>query len=258
VLQQANVSANCQLLIDFNSGDGRQATVVWSPYDGFSGGDTSNRPTAADQKSFGVIDLFWETNTGGFGFPNRAHVQMSDDGKCTRIFFCCSKEVRSWILVDVPENAPVGWTDPAVAICTGYTGQAGANANMGYTHWGQSMTVKAEGPVGDMPMFLVFKGFATSGTDNGTIVGYDAWGHHNELDDDDPDNWVYPMNHVGIVCRNNEGLMGQRGHHGYLADMYSTARGVSNGNSFPGDGTKSWINFGQFAWPWNGDDIEMP
>jgi hypothetical protein len=127
---------------------------------------------------------------------------------------------------------------------------------MTYQHWRQDRYIKALGPVDVMPMFMAFKGVATDGTDGTSIVGTDAWPNQNELDDDDDPQ--FPMNHIGLLHRFNEGVVGQKGFHGHIFDMYCTARAISNGNSFPSDGTKSWINFGQFAFPWNGDDIEMP
>jgi hypothetical protein len=253
---QNSVLGNTQLCIDFNSGDGRQATIVWSPADGFTGGSTGARPTATDEQSFGVIDIFWNTNTGGFGFNNRAHVQMSNDGECTRIFFCCTREVRSWILIDKPRLSPTGWTNPTICIVKGFAGSSFPQENMTYAHWRQDRYVHALGPMGSMPMFMAFKGVATDGTDGTAIVGTDGWPNRNEIDDDDDPQ--YPMSHIGLLSRFNEGTVGQRGWMGQIVDMYCTARAISNGNSFPSDGTKTWINFGQFAFPWNGDDIEIP
>src|SRR5678815_1345942 len=90
VLGQPELSANAQLCIAFNSGTGTQATVIWSPTAGFTGGNTTTRPTATDEKSSGVIDLFWALPGSG-GFDNRIHVAQSTDGKSFRAFLCNSK-----------------------------------------------------------------------------------------------------------------------------------------------------------------------
>ncbi len=254
VLQQDAVSATAQLCFYWNSSDFKQVTVVYSPVDGFTGGTTGARPTATDEQSFGLIDLFWQTNTNGYGFENRTHVQMSTDGKCTRIFFCCSKEVRSWILIDVPLETPTGWTDPSIAICMGNTGSTVPQENLSFYRWNNAAYIKARGPIGDMPMFMsTDNGLSTTGTDSVSMLGYDYWPGPAELSPDD-----FPFASIGILHRFNEGTVGQRGWHGYIADMWATTRGVSNGNSFPGDGSKDWINFGNFAFPWDGGDIEIP
>jgi hypothetical protein len=39
--------------------------------------------------------------------------------------------------------------------------------------------------------------------------------------------------------------------------MYFTAASIAQGRNFPGDGSKSWVVFGNVALPWDGGDVEM-
>ncbi len=251
VLAQPAFSTNAQLCIDFNSGTGTQATFIWSPTAGFTGGTTSARPTATDEKSSGVIDFFWALPGNG-GFDNRAHVHHADDGKSTRILLCNSKEVRSWILMDVPQGVPSGWTDPSIFIARGGTGTSVPNENMSMAYWRSNQQVKAEGPVGDMPMWMSIPGFSTEGTDSGTYVGYDVWVGPDELTGEQP------LSQIGVVCRLAEGLSGQRGWHGTISDLWWTTRTVPGGTGFPEDGSKDFVTFGNMVWAWDGGDLEFP
>jgi hypothetical protein len=136
----------------------------------------------------------------------------------------------------------------------GNTGTSVPQENMSFFRWNANRYILARGPVGDMPMFMSFDlGLSTAGTDSVSLQGFDYWPGPGELADGE-----FPLASIGILHRYNEGVVGQRGWNGYIADMWATSRGVANGNSFPGDGTKSWINLGNFAFPWDGGDIEIP
>jgi hypothetical protein len=106
-----------------------------------------------------------------------------------------------------------------------------------------------QGPISVMKMNAALQGFATGGTSDGTAVGYTPWPNANELSPDE-----YPLNGLGLF---ESDVVGQRGRHGWFADLYVTALSVAQGKSFPGDGSKSWVVFGNMVLPWGGGDVEI-
>jgi hypothetical protein len=248
VLEQSAIDTHTQLCFDFNT-DVHQVNVYFSPSAGFTGGDTSNRPTAVDelvvQAPFQPISLF---TSFGQGLSMRAHVMMSTDGHSTRIVTCGGNVARGFICVDVPIDPPAGWTNPVIAAATWSENAPPADA-LGFVFWKQgTFTFKSQGPITTMPLYMVLQGYATNGTANGTLLGYSPWPNADELSGE------FPLGGVGIA---HTTTVGQRGRHGYLADWYFTALSVLQGNSFPGDGSKSWVVFGNSVFPWDGGNVEM-
>ena len=249
VLQQ-NAVADVQWLFDFVVGDARYINIWVSFAAGFTGGDTSNRPTAADeiQLSNSSFEFITGFTSGGMGTSMRAHVMMSDDGQCTRIIGCHGNAARSLMIMETPLGAPVGWTDPAFTACAGFI-QSPPNEPLDINYWQNTANLlKAVGPITVMPMNMCFRGFATSGTSNGIFVGHTPWVAANEASGE------MPISSIGIA---HTTTVGQRGRHGYIADLWTTALSAQTGNNYPGDGSKDFAIFGNFVFPWDGGDIEV-
>jgi hypothetical protein len=250
VLQQDAIGTGAQILFDFIVADARYINIYFSPADGFTGGNTTTRPTATDelQLSNSNFEFITGFTSGGMGTSMRAHVMVSSDGLCTRIIGCQGNIARSLIMVDVPINPPTGWANPVFCAVAGHTGLP-PNDPLSINYWTNTANLlKAVGPVDVMPMNMTMQGFATSGTSNGIFIGHTPWVGADEASGE------MPISGVGIA---HVTTVGQRGRHGYIADFWTTALSASQGTSFPGDGSKDFVVLGNFVFPWDGGDIEI-
>ncbi len=253
VLEQAAIG--CQILFDWASGDPEEVYLYMSPTGVFTGGTTSARPTAADEVTTYLDrhNFVTESCVSAAGTSVRAHVMMSTDGLHTRIVTCSMGMAQFYVFIDVPIDPPAGWSDPVVLDCLGITGgpqNPGTDTMSIYQMLFQGPVIRAQGPAGAMYMHHTVRGFATNGTSNGTAVGYTPWPNADEISG----STRFPVSPVGMVHLINPA---QTGKHGMFADLYTTALAVQPGNSFPGDGTKSWVVFGQMVLPWDGGDVEV-
>lgn len=112
-LAQTGIADNFELVIDLRELASNNRIDVVASFSGFSGGSLTNRPTASDE--FFVAEFApWgialsSPNTGGI-----MHVQMSEDGANTRIFYTRAGVVQALWLFEVPDFPPSGWSYPFV------------------------------------------------------------------------------------------------------------------------------------------------
>lgn len=238
VLKQPAISASASICIDFDHTDVGRASVIFSPAAGFTGGSTSTRPTATDEKLLMVRKFWFGTWPGTSGFPFRAHLWHSTDGQCTRVVTATSNVVRGFWLIDKPANAVAGWTNPAIGIAVGdqFSDPVGK-----YTNWFNVTPgmVAAEGPITDMPLRM-------------TTESQLAWPYPAV-----PQLLIEVSGEVGIapIGLFHDVTVGQRGRHGHIADLWVTSGIPITGDSFPGDGSHELMIFGNFVLPWNGTNI---
>lgn len=100
-----------QICLDFKTaqggGDAWDWTLVSSKSAGFTGGTTSARPTATDEKSTGDIGFLGNTNVAF-----RIHVIASTDGTVYHSFFCEGGGTVAWLMVAKPTTLVAGWDYP--------------------------------------------------------------------------------------------------------------------------------------------------
>jgi len=115
LLKQPGIASNFQLLIQChispNNYYGR-ITLVISPADGFTGGNTVDRPTATDE----LVVKNSGTYIAGTSANARIvlHVAVSSDGECTRILVGLNGYATSFCILDKPKNPEAGWVNPFV------------------------------------------------------------------------------------------------------------------------------------------------
>lgn len=239
VLQQAGINANTQVCFDFNTGNVFYMNIWWSPAAGFTGGAVNARPTATDEQqpwNGNAIQFFNGWNDTGAGQSMRAHVMQSTDGQCTRIFLAQNHQIRTFLLFDRPGQPVTGWNNPAIAIMT-----VANSVPMNHGSWYNTL-INGLGPIGAMPMYAaMFYENVFSETINDTWPMYSEWDH------------IFQMNGIGMFSNS----AGQRGRHGYIFDMWTLPAIAQTGYSIPLSGSKEFIVMGQFAFPWDGGDIEM-
>lgn len=224
---------------DFDLGETMFMTVVWSPGAAFKGGTTAIRPGSSDEVELAAHASWLGEWRGRDGVPMRAHVIAADDA--THIICATMNRVRSVMIFEVPTGATPGWIDPSVNIVN--TDEDGDEAG---THEALMYNVPAHamGPLGQMDMALTSEGYLTT-DDEVVVIGHDHTmpsGHGYEI--------------IPIGLWHNE-VVGQRGHHGFLSDIWWTSAALSSGTTFPSDGTKQFVVFGDMLFPWNGSRVEL-
>lgn len=225
--------------LDFDSALTTSLTVTWSPGALFKGGTTVIRPGATDEIVL-ASHAPWLGEWRGFdGVPMRAHV-MATDG-ATRIICASQNRVRSLMVFEVPTGATSGWIDPSVSLVSAPRVEAEAGT---YDALWDGSPARAQGPLGPMDLALTSEGYVAHG---GEVV---VLGRDHTMPSDDG----YDIVPIGLW---HSEVAGQRGHHGFLADTWWTSSALSSGTTFPNDGTKQFVVFGDMLFPWNGTRVEL-
>ncbi len=187
-----------------------------------------------------VRDFWFGTWPGTSGFPFRAHVWQSTDGKCTRLITASDNQVKGFWLIDRPASPVSGWSNPAICMATA---NKGTNETLKYLNWfnvtpGQCA---AEGPITDMPLRL-------------TAESYLAYPHPTALSI-----LIEPSGEVGIcpIGLFHNVTVGQRGRHAHVFDFWTTSSIPITADSFDDEGSHELMIFDDFVLPWNGTDISM-
>lgn len=225
---------------DFEHPEAMFMTVVWSPGGLFKGGTTKIRPGATDEIVLAQHAWWLGDWKGRDGIPMRAHVLASEDGKATRIICASRNRVTSVMSFEEPLGPTPGWTEPSANFVVAPFGDGEAATHDAM--W-EGAPVHAVGPVGPMAMALTGEGYEK---DDEVVV---LSRHHTRPTQDGYD--IVP---IGLW---HDEVVGQRGHHGFLTDLWWTSAELSSGTTFPSDGTKQFVVLGDMLFPWNGSKVEL-
>lgn len=238
-------------------------------------GNTYTYPTAAgtDQPicrygstASGVHGGRYGVGRHDVGYTYRLHMMRTSDQKQYRIIICCNGYAQGiWIFerLDTVE-APTVWTEPIVA-CVAAIGNINTTDNNGETNndpfvagavqfssalqagWCKSNIGRAF--INSQAVGIYFSSEYISG--DSLAVQY---GVRNELTGKWP---IYP---VGVAV----GDVGRRGHQGMMTDMWVGGSGIWNqgsgnphwgvldGETYPEDGSRKFVQFGNLIFPWTG------
>ena len=228
-----------QFCFDFDSASTMFMTVTWSPGSIFLGGNEVIRPGAADEQVLATRAPWLGEWRGRDGVPMRAHVIATEDA--TRVVCATQNRVRSVMLFEVPTGATSGWIDPSVSLVSAPRGDAEAGT---YDALWDGAPAQARGPIGAMSLALTCEGYVPR---DGEVV---VIGRDHTM----PSEHGYEIVPIGLW---HGEVVGQRGHHGFLTDVWWTSAALSSGATFPSDGTKQFVVFGDMLFPWNGSRVEL-
>ena len=244
VLRQTGISTTFELLItceeDFTSADGARIGA-WVAQAGFTGGSTTARPTATDEREIrnSTSSGFW--GTGFDGSPNvniRWHLMMSSDGQCTRILLFMDGIVTGLWLFDVPDNPVTGWSNPYVAAIYG---ENNFNTNVtSYETWCEGDTMKGRFSGTDTTMYLTSEGI------NNSLIG--EFLYANQLDN------TWPASEMALASKTSTFM----GINGTMFDLWwGTGFPASEGTGryYPEAGTKLYVQVKDMIFPWDGSSI---
>jgi hypothetical protein len=233
VLKQTGISANFQLLIDFNTATSYQASISCSPSAGFTGGSTTAAPTATDQCPLNNAAIGTASNWGPHSGSHSGtlHVIQSTDGSCLRAIICSSGMAMGAWLLGVPQQVPAGWTNPFI----GWVFSSGTNASEGVLYANITRTANARARVSSSN----FAAYLTTEGCNASEMGAQLTGP-NDIDAS------YPMAGIGIVSTTT---VGTRGRLGSLTDVWAGLVTLSTASTY---GTKAFAQFGDLIFAWDG------
>lgn len=242
VLQQAALAGGAfQMCVDLKKTGGNQSSimeVVISEGGLFTAGSATARPTATDEvlTSEGVGQSMW---TGGQNLtvnPGRMHIQMSTDGKITRWWIYVAGAGHSFYSIEEPKNPVSGWTTPwiCVAPVNRYAATAYTPSYIYLNDINVLTSVRYNGAKHNV--FLTSEGFVSS------MCGQTQT-YANDLDGNS-----WPFFPIGIFCT----TAAARGRHGALTDIWwgSVTRG--DGDNYPADVSRQFVQVGDLIAPWNG------
>lgn len=247
VLQNDNIASGFQICVDCNRNSGGAQTVTRlyvSEGAGFTGGTATDRPTATDEvepaASAGAGDFEWTAAANLASTPAYLHMAASDDGEQHSWMVAVNSTVPCFFRIGLAENAVDGWTNPW--FCVAVTSNYGTAVAQTFTRsfdtddycWTRAGGQKAG-------CYLTSEGYG------GGSVG-EGWTFSADLDSTGD----YPFLPIGLLCLTP---VGSRGRLGTVPDLWYGGTVPADGDNFPGDASRTFVQVGCFIHPWDGSTM---
>ncbi|CAB4196546.1 hypothetical protein UFOVP1290_66 [uncultured Caudovirales phage] len=231
---------NVQILIDLNiaAGDGATGNLYMSSSGLFTGGTLTAAPTASDQVDVHPNNTY---GTNSLGFPNDSnsvlHVISADDNTATYIINCVGSTTRlCWGIFKPKDAETTSWVNDWVAFRSDrYVIDYGTGENQ-FTYFYAMAYINST----VSSLYLASESFFPPLDSNYYPIPLNA-----VVDDNSGE---YPLSAIGLwsATRTTLGLKG------IIPDLYFGLHTTSTGDTYPGDGSKQWAQFGDFVFPWDG------
>lgn len=272
VLKRANAAGagkHLYLLIHCKSGtvDKCAELVIVASYNVFAGGSTTACPTSTTSFNIltGVADEYSSISNDdpcfvinpAFYIPTLPlstlrgidvvfHSMRSNDGEVERIIICCNNVVAAFISFEKVKSPVTGWTHPFLITWVGTNTVSGDSAGA------TSYALLNDG--GNHASAIPRLGRGVAYHDGVWMTCYHSAEAHvsamlgerityyNEISGE------YTMCPVGVVSN----FPGLKGHHGFLYDIWWGSVETLTGDTFPGDETQQFCQFGNLIFPWDG------
>ena len=253
VLQNNAISTGFQIMLEAtrNPGGGSDAMYLQvSEAVGFTGGTTTNRPTATDTVTpveGGSPSSLLVANSNNLATePARLHVMMSSDGEVTRWFLFSAGTMVHFVDIQKPKNAASGWAIPWVATVAIQYYNSGADTPQ--ATYAKLMRDIPPGRVysraGGLESTLYYtgEGFGDTTTTNDPI------GIQQNFQSELEASPCFPILPIGLFSE----TIGSRGRIGELVDMWWGAVVVATGDHYPADASRTFVQLDDLVSPWNG------
>jgi hypothetical protein len=235
-----------EVCLDLSNANTGYMTQVWSPATGFSGGDTSNRPTAGDQ-------VILQNNTTWLGGQNlaygaRVHVLSSLDGMASRVLVSVTTSSAAVVclfwLYDQAKDPVSGWTNYNVALSVD---DSVSNPVTSHGYLANSARVVGIPPSGGtMNMYMSNEStWRTSLGVKGIVKSNHIWAPNDF-------NGEWPMTTIGLTSQTS----GAIGRHGQLYDIWFGSD-LMHGKTYPNNLTNKFAQFHNIVVPWNGEGVQI-
>lgn len=245
VLRQVGISTTFELLItceqDSASADGAQMGV-WVAQAGFTGGSTTARPTATDERRLrNSTGEYWGSGTVGSSTNYRYHIMQSTDGECTRVLIFVNNVNTGFWLFDKPRNPLTEWTDPYVAVVIGTSNFTTNQCT--YTLFHDAANMKGRYSGVDTAIYLSTEGF-------GTNASGENFTSENALDG------AFIAEGMGLSSLTSTFV----GRNGEVFDLWwgltnASLNTTQTGRYYPEDNTKTYVQVAHMIFPWDGSTI---
>jgi len=274
----AALGANYDVLFDcaMDSGpswSGNPASMrIFIAQNGYNlNGTTTAHPTAINGH-LGICYYGSNSNYGGmwgsgrydWGYSYRWHAMSTSDQKQFRVVICCNGYAQGiWLFERLDTvDSPAIWTEPVVAAIGspgGYPHLTYGNnydpfiaGSAQYVQWREAGWLKntlLRGLINTQQVdFYMTSEYITT---NPLII---QWGAPNDI------TGKWPIFPIGVACSST----GRRGRQGMMTDLWMGAWAVWNygsgnprwgileGETYPDDGTRKFVQFGNMIMPWTG------
>jgi hypothetical protein len=239
VIKQTGIAANFQVLIDITNVSVNQADFYVSPAVGFTGGTTTNAPTASDSSKLFTGITWWNGVSAGNLVYNS---DVSTDGTVSRFFVFNANKVAGYFSFSAPQNPVSGWTAPFAMMLFSANGADCLTYNAVNASAPTNMAIRATPVVGPNPtvgLCTVSSEGVAGGTTNTIgqleLVANDASGD-------------FPL----VTCGITSVTVGARGRHGNIFDLWWGSTTPVTGDTYPNDATRQFIHLGNIVTPWDG------
>lgn len=245
VLRQTGISTTFELLINCvhstatNRGDAIEAYVSRT---GFTGGSTTARPTGSEEITLRLNQQWGSGTVNGGARDYRYHCMQSDDGEVTYIVTHTSNApVGFWIMAR-PKSPISAWTNDYVASIYGENDGNDAPDLQDYyetdsnlrTYRAERANVTAE-DAGMTRLFMTGRAFNNDHASQQHTVPNDITGE-------------YPIYSIGLASNNSA----FRGYMGRMYDLFWGLESLAEGDTYPSGGTRTFVQFGDMVFPWDG------
>lgn len=247
VLKQTGIAPNFQMLIrPVNNSGGNQSVVevYISENAGFTGGDyQGTRPTATDE-----VETWAHPNTGQAEWTDRIaldttpgwlHVQQSSDGEITRWWLYIAGVCHTFFNIEKPRDAMPGWTIPW--ICSAVVDEySGTDYRPTYGHLNDLNELTTSRAGGTLTWLYYTSEFCVD-----SMLG------QRQTSSADLDGGSWPLFPIGLFSN----YAGRVGRLGALTDIWWGATAVADGDYYPADLTRQFVQIEDLIVPWNGSTM---
>lgn len=230
VLKQPAIATNFQLCIQYTS----SINLEWATTLSFAGfntnGTATSRPTASDEFTYTT------TQDQLRPYPNGAaisHIMQSSDGLCLRWMRCASSKAVCIHFLERVKNPVSGLTGAVIA---GRLASGTSAEIYTYANWNDNAQVYLTQGTSGSGVYMTSEGW------NASTLG-------EQITFPDDDTAEYPLSNIHLACA----TLGARGaRKGSLYDLWWGSTAAATGDTYPGDGSAAFAQFGHLIFPWNG------
>jgi len=241
VLQNDAISTGFQMLVNLSDTGGGGNTIMdtfISEAAGFTGGTTTNRPTATDEV-FSDLDSDGQQWVDGLDLtinPAQFHMARSTDGEIWRFWAFVAGNETSLMSLEKPKAAVSGWTVPWVCVFPSrYSFGSDATSSYGSLNDLKANTFTRANSV-DTRLFCTSEGAISSMLGQLQTSGADL------------DSGFFPFFPIGLFSD----AAGSRGRLGALTDIWWGSTSPATGDHYPGDASRQFVQVGDLILPWDG------
>jgi hypothetical protein len=242
VLRQTGVSTTFEILItceqDTVGNDGAQIGA-WVAQAGFTGGSTTARPTATDERILRDSTLFGQWGSGANGTTGqdyRYHVMQSTDGQCTRVLIFINGVNTGFWIFDVPANPVSGWSNPYIAAIEANNDNTTNQAT--YARWYDFAAARSYYGGTEVTMYFSGEGFLSAGAGELITVPNQITGG-------------FVASQIGLHSLSSSftGRMGE------ITDLWWGYSFADTGRYYPSTAAKAFVQVSDLIFPWDGSSL---